>query len=347
MDRRTFLGKSLIGAAGLLLGPWLDPAVGAGSGLGSASEAAATARGASLPMRTLGATGEQVSLLGLGAAPLGRDTFTDEQAVGLVRAALDEGVTLVEVSREEQGGRSEARLGQALRDGYRDKAFLVAQNCGHARDGESARRSLEESLKALQTDRLDLWLFHEVIYDNDPAWIFTRGGMEAAIQARKEGKVRFIGFSGHKLPEILLDLLARPFPWDVVMMPLNMLDVQYRSFEKSVLPEAVKRRIGVVGLKPFGSSPADLMQQTKVSVADGLRYAMSLPVSSVVVDLDSLDQVRKLAAATRAFVPLSPGERALLLARTAPVAGDGRFETYKSTEALDGDAGKAAHGFSR
>ncbi|HNW36977.1 MAG TPA: aldo/keto reductase, partial [Candidatus Ozemobacteraceae bacterium] len=201
MTRRDFLKTAMAGVATVLF----DPCI-----------ASAELLPGTMPMRALGSTGEKVSLLGMGGFHIGLDATTEDQAVSLVRAALDGGVTFLDNSREYQGGLCEERMGKALQNGYRAKAFLMTKNCGHARDGESAKKSLEESLKALKTDYLDLWMFHEVIYDNDPDWIFTRGSLEVALQAKKEGKVRFIGFSGHKLPDIFLDMLARPAPWDVV-----------------------------------------------------------------------------------------------------------------------------------
>lgn len=184
-----------------------------------------------MPMRPLGKTGVKVSLLGLGGFHLGLDSLTEADSIRLVRTALDEGVNFFDNSQEYFGGMCEERIGKALK-GYRDRAFVMTKNCAHERDKAGAMASLEASLKALQTDHLDLWMFHEVIYDNDPDWILERGGLAAALEAKKQGKVRFIGFSGHKDPKIHLDLLHRGIAWDAVMMPLNVMDAQFRSFEK-------------------------------------------------------------------------------------------------------------------
>jgi len=333
LTRREFLAGAAAGVAGLTL----EPAAFA-EGL------VTPARGA-VPLRALGKTGVKVSAVGLGGFHLGLDSLTDQDAVRLVRTAVDEGITFVENAREYIGGRCEERLGKALRDGYRDKVFLTAKNCGHMRTKADCMTSLEESLRALQTDRVDLMLFHEVIYDNDPDWIFERGGLAAAVEARKQGKVRFIGFSGHKHPDIHLDMLRRDFEWDAVMMPLGVMDARFRSFAQQVLPALSKRQIGSITIKNSGGFMSPMLWENKLTAAECLRYTLSLPISTIALGIESLKQLADNLAVARNFVPMSATEHKALFDRIAAVAADGRYEIYKTTQNFDGAAGKVAHGF--
>lgn len=333
MTRREFL-LGMAGAAATLA-------------LGRIPVRAATASDAlegPMPMRPLGKTGVNVSLLGLGGFHLGLDSLTEADSTRLVRTALDEGVNFFDNSQEYFGGRCEERLGKAL-TGCRDRAFVMTKNCAHGRDKAGSMASLEASLKALQTDHLDLWMFHEVIYDNDPDWILERGGLAAALEAKKQGKVRFIGFSGHKDPKIHLDLLHRGIAWDAVMMPLSVMDAQFRSFEKQVLPELVKQQIGCLGIKSMGGFLSSMIWDNHLTAEECLRYVMSLPVSTVVSGIESMDQLRQNISIAKRFKPMSPQERQALLALVALVAGDGRYERYKTTADFDGMAGKKAHHF--
>lgn len=331
--RRTLSRRSLLEAmAGLV------PA------LGLAGRVLALDDGGAMPMRPLGSTGVDVSVLGLGGWHVGVGSLTDRQSVALIHRALDAGVNFIDNAREYNEGRSEERVGQALA-GRRDKVIVMTKNCGHGRTKAEANRSLEESLRALKTGHIDLWLFHEVVYDNDPEWIFERGGLAAALAARKAGKVRFIGFSGHKHPDIHLDMLARSFAWDAVMMPLNVLDAHYRSFEKKVLPELTRRRIGCIAMKTLGGFMSPMTDTTKLSPADCLRYVMSLPVSTLVSGMETRPLLEANLAVARGFKPLTDAERERILHASRPHATDGRMERYKTTLDFDADLGQRAHGF--
>lgn len=321
----------------------LEAMAGLVPALGVAGRALAAADGV-MPMRPLGATGLEVSLLGLGGWHVGVDSLTDRQSVALIHRAIDAGINFIDNAREYNAGRSEERVGQALA-GRRDKVIVMTKNCGHARTKAEANASLEQSLRALKTDHIDLWLFHEVVYDNDPAWIFERGGLAAAIAARQAGKVRFIGFSGHKHPDIHLDMLARPFAWDAVMMPLNVLDAHYRSFEKKVLPELTRRRIGCIAMKTLGGFLSPMTDTTRLSPADCLRYVMSLPISTLVSGMETRSLLEANLEVARAFEPLTAAERARIIEASRPHATDGRMERYKSTLDFDADLGQRAHGF--
>ena len=241
-------------------------------------------------------------------------------------------------------GEAEIRMGKALAaDGRRDKVFLMTKCCG--RTEKDAMSNLEDSLKRLQTDHLDLWQFHEMCYDNDPDWIFDKeGAINAATKALQQGKVRFLGFTGHKDPIIHLKMLSKPYEWASVQMPLNVMDAHYRSFQKQVLPELVKRGIGVLAMKSLGGN-GSIVTKGGVSIDDALRYVLSLPISTLVSGIDSekvLDQNLKIV---REFKPLTPDERAAIEQKTYPLAGDGRFELFKSSEAFDGPVHRKQHGF--
>lgn len=333
LSRREFLAGAAAGLAGMALAP------------GAVAETLVSATHGSMPLRTLGKTGERLSLIGLGGFQLGLDSLTEAEATRLVRSGVDEGINFVESAREYMNGKCEERLGKALRDGYRDRVFLTTKNCGHSRSRADCMESIEASLRALQTDRIDLMLFHEVNYDNDPDWLFTRGGLAAAVEAKKQGKVRYIGFSGHKHPSLHLDLLGRDFEWDAVMMPLGVMDAQFRSFAREVLPVLGQRQIGSIAIKTLGGFMSPMTYDNKLTAAECLRYTMSLPVTTVASGIESLAQLRENVAIARTFTPMTGEERQELLARVAAVAADGRYEIYKTTQIFDGAAGKAAHGF--
>ena len=235
------------------------------------------------------------------------------------------------------GGVSEVRMGKALRDGYRQKAFLMTKVVGQTR--KSAQQQLEESLRRLQTDHIDLLQFHEVIRETDPARIFGEGGsMEMALAARKEGKIRYTGFTGHKSPDIHLKMLetafADQFLFDTVQMPLNVMDAHYESFEKKVLPVLVKHNIGVLAMKPMGDSI--ILRSKTASATECLHYTMNLPTSVVITGCDSLQILQQALDAARSFHPMGRDEVAQLLARTASAAGTGEYELYKTSHNLDG-----------
>lgn len=334
ISRRDFLRLTSAGLGAFALG---------GNPLSAALPAATHPDG--MPTRPFGKTGATTSLLGFGGFQIGLRSLDDEKAARVVHEAMDHGITFFESAREYNEGISEERLGKALQGGRRSRVFLTTKNCGHERDYKGAMTSLEASLKALHTDCIDLWMFHEVVYDNDPEWIFTRGGIEAAIEARKAGKIRFIGFSGHKHPDIMLDMLQRPFEWDAVMLPLNVMDSHFRSFEHKVLPELLRRKIAVIAMKVFGGFMSEWIGKAGLTAEECLRYTMSLPIATAAVGMETLDHVRANLKLVGSFKPMTPGERRLILARTAPIAGDGRHEKYKMTMDFDAPTGQKAHGF--
>ena len=290
----------------------------------------------SFPYRTLGRSGEKVSIVGLGGYHIGHPE--DEQlSIRLVRTALDNGMNFLDNCWDYNGGQSEIRMGKALRDGYRQKAFLMTKIDGQTK--KAATEQLEESLRRLQTDHVDLLQFHEVIRETDPARIMgAGGGMEAVLEAKKQGKVRYIGFTGHKSPDIHLKMLetafAHQFTFDAVQMPLNVMDAHYNSFEKKVLPVLVKHGIGVLGMKPMGD--AIILRSKAATPLECLHYAMSLPTSVVITGCESMSVLQQALDAARGFKQMSQEEVAQLLAKTAPSAVKGEYELYKTTHNFDG-----------
>jgi predicted aldo/keto reductase-like oxidoreductase len=261
----------------------------------------------------------------------------EQESIRIIRTALDSGITFLDNCWDYNNGQSEIRMGKALRDGYRQKAFLMTKIDGRTR--QAAAQQLEESLRRLQTDHIDLLQFHEVIRDTDPDRIFAKGGgMEAVLEAKKQGKVRYIGFTGHKSPDIHLKMLntafAHNFTFDAVQMPLNVMDAHYDSFEKKVLPVLVKHNIGVLGMKPMGDKI--ILKSKTASPIECLHYAMNLPTSVVITGCDSLEILQQAIGAAKAFKPMSAGEVSSLLAKTAPAAAKGEFEEYKTTHNFDG-----------
>jgi len=224
-----------------------------------------TASATGLPTRVLGRTGQRVSILALGGWHIGA-IKDDAESIRLMQAALDEGITFFDNAWDYHDGRSEELMGRALADGRRDKVFLMTKNC--ERDYDGSMRCLEDSLRRLRTDRVDLWQFHEMVYDNDPDWVFDKGGIKAAMDARKAGKVRFIGFTGHKDPRIHLKMLGKPFDWDTAQMPINVMDAHYRSFQNQVVPVCLDKKVGVIGMKGYGgSSPQGIMAKSGLTAA--------------------------------------------------------------------------------
>ena len=294
-----------------------------------------------LEQRPLGRSGHPTSILGLGIRRLGEGS--QKEFIRVVREAIDKGVTVIETAHEYAAGRTERWLGLALADGYRQRVTLVAQCCAHQRDYKTAMQQLDETMARLKTDHVDLWSFHEVIYDNDVEWIYDHGGLDAMQEAREQGKVRFLGFGGHKSPHIHVRLLQRGFPWDAVLMPLNPLDASFRSFEKQVLPETIRRGAAVIGIKPVASGA--LLQVKGVKPEEALRYCMSLPVSSVICGMDSTAVLRKNLKLSTDFQAFHPGDMDALRQKARSVAGDGRAERYKTTQEQDLPEGLIAHGF--
>ncbi|HUD64164.1 MAG TPA: aldo/keto reductase [Candidatus Sulfotelmatobacter sp.] len=289
-----------------------------------------------VPMRELGRTGAKVSIVGLGGYHLGNQA-EEQESIRIIRTGLDGGINFLDNCWDYNGGQSEIRMGKALRDGYRQKAFLMTKIDGRTK--KAATEQLDESLRRLQTDHIDLLQFHEVIRDTDPDRIFASGGgMEAVLEAKKQGKVQYIGFTGHKSPAIHLKMLetafAHQFTIDAVQMPLNVMDAHFDSFEKKVLPVLVEHGIGVLGMKPMGDKL--ILNSKTATPIECLHYAMNLPTSVVITGCDSLKTLQQALEAARSFKPMSSGEVATLLAKTAPAAGQGEFERYKTSHDFDG-----------
>ena len=294
-----------------------------------------------LEQRPLGRTGRLTSILALSTSRLA--AAGQKVAIRVIQEAIDHGVNVIETAWEYGDGRTERWLGLALKDGYRERVTLVWQCCAHRRDYKTAMQQLDESLARVRTSTFDVWSFHEVIYDNDVEWLYDHGGLDAAQEAREQGRVRWLAFGGHKSPHIHVKLLQRGFAWDAVMMPLNPLDATFRSFEKQVLPEAVRRGIAVLATKPVAGG--GLVGARVVKPEESLRYCFSLPVSTVFCGMESVALLRKNLKLAANFDPFHAGEMDALRQKGRAVAGDGRYERYKTTQDQDGQLGLAAHGF--
>jgi aryl-alcohol dehydrogenase-like predicted oxidoreductase len=296
-----------------------------------------------IPLRRLGRSGQQVSALGLGGYHLGK-MKNQREAVALVHAAIDAGITFMDNAWEYHDGRSEEVMGKALA-GRRDDVFLMTKLCTHGRGTREAMRQLETSLRRLKTDVLDLWQIHECVYYNDAERHFARdGAVEALERAKRDGKVRFVGFTGHKDPEIHLEMLAYDFPFDTCQLPLNAFDASFRSFEHSVLPVLQRRGIAAIGMKSLGGD-GRMVKHKAVSAGAALRYAMSLPVVTTVSGIDSMRVLRQNVKIASGFKPLSSRQMEAIRARLRQQAEDGRFELYKTTAMHEGPIGRAQHGF--
>ncbi len=294
-----------------------------------------------VPKRPMGKTGLLVSYIGLGGYHLG-SAKDQTEANEMVAMALDVGINFFDNAWEYHDGLSESRLGTALA-GKRDQVILMTKVCTHGRGKDVAMQQLEESLRRLRTDHLDVWQIHEVIYENDPDLIFAPGGAaEALLQAKQQGKVRFIGFTGHKDPSIHLKMLSHDFPFDTIQMPLNCFDATFRSFETQVLPEANKRGLAVFGMKSLGGS-GEMVRKGGVTPTEGLNYAMSLPVATTISGMDSMEVLAQNLAIACGFKPLSEDEMASLRERCKTFAADGRLELFKTTKKYDAAVGREQH----
>ncbi|HUU12399.1 MAG TPA: aldo/keto reductase [Terriglobia bacterium] len=320
-SRRDFLGKVALGIAG----------TGAGLSLLERPVAAA----GEMPYRKLGRSGEKVSLVGLGGFHIGvpRD---EREGIRIIHAAIDNGINFMDNCWDYHDGDSEVRMGKALKGGYRQKAFLMTKIDGQVKP--AAEKQLEESLRRLQVDTIDLLQFHEVVRMKDPDRIFgPNGAIETLIKAKKEGKIRYIGFTGHQDPAIHVKMLNtafhNDFTFDAVQFPLNPMDPHYRSFEKNVVPILVEHGIGVLGMKPLGGG--NLLKSGTVTPIECLHYAMNLPTSVVINGCDSMERLEQALTAARTFRPMTEKEVAALLAKTADAAKDGKFEPFKSTHAYN------------
>src|SRR6267378_1627801 len=289
--------------------------------------------------RTLGNTGEKVSAIGVGGWHLGLSHVDEELAIRIVRSAIDRGINFLDNCWDYNEGLSETRMGKALRDGYRAKAFVMTKIDGRSK--QEATKQLDESLRRLQVDCIDLVQHHEVIRYEDPHRIFDEVGANAAlVEARAAGKLRYIGFTGHKDPHIHLHMLEvaaeHGFKFDTAQMPLNVMDAHYRSFEKLVVPELVKQKIGVLGMKSMANGI--LLKSNTVTPIECLHYALNLPTSVVITGIDSMEILDQAFAAVESFHPLRNDEREALLASTLEAAANGRFEPFKTSSIFDGTA---------
>ena len=296
-----------------------------------------------IPLRPLGATGVMVSALGLGGYHLGK-VGSEREAIRIAHAAIDAGVTFMDNAWEYHAGRSETIMGKAIAD-RRERVFLMTKVCTHGRGKREATRQLEQSLRRLRTDVLDLWQIHECVYDNDPERHFARSGVvQALLDAKRQGKVRFIGFTGHKHPSIHLAMLARDFPFDACQLPLNCFDASFRSFEQDVLPVLVSRGIAPLGMKSLSGDGRQVKKKV-VTAEEALRYAMSLPVATTISGIDSMRVLRQNLRVAEGFRPMSKRAMEALRRRVRDEAADGRFELYKTTAQHEGPVGRAQHGF--
>lgn len=307
MNRRTFLGSSLAGAALLGMPAWAEKRDG-------------------MPYRDLGKTGEKVSLLCVGGYHIGVDTLSDEESIALMRASVDEGVNFFDNAWAYHNGRSEERMGKALKDGYRDKVFLMTK--GQSWNAKDAERFLEDSLRRMDVDMIDLWQVHEVVRPELPGQIYSEGVLEYLEKAKEAGKIRYIGFTGHHLTSTHLEMIERGFPFDTIQMPMGVLDYHYRSFQDNVLPKALEKGIGVLGMKTLAGG--GVQKSEAASVEECLRYSMSLPVSTVVSGMRTMDELKANIAAAKGFTPMDEAGMTALRERTKPAGNDGRFEAYKT-----------------
>lgn len=342
-SRRKFLRDTSVLAAAGLAAPQGFAAEGSPAAPAQTApfETPLSTRRGDMLYRKLGSTGEEVSLVGVGGSHIGQQKTADE-SIQIIRTAIDRGVTFLDNSWDYHQGESERRMGRALADGYREKVFLMTKIDGRTR--KSAAKQIDESLERLQVDHVDLMQFHEIIQLDAPDRIFNEGGWDAMQAAQKAGKIRFIGFTGHKDPVVhlrMLDLAHRHgVRFDTVQMPVNVMDVHFRSFTHQVLPRLVVEKIGPLAMKPFGS-PFIVEEVLRTGVAkpiELLHYVMSLPVSVVITGIDSLKILDQALEAVRTFKPLDADGRAAIAARCQNAAREGKFERYKTTSVFDSTA---------
>jgi aryl-alcohol dehydrogenase-like predicted oxidoreductase len=296
-----------------------------------------------IPRRKFGHTDVVVSALAVGGHTFAT-AKSKRESMQIVHEAIDNGITFMDNAWDYHDGRSEELMGEAL-EGRRDKVFLMTKLCSHGRDKKVALKQLEESLRRLRTDHLDLWQIHEVAYENDPELHFAPGGAtEALVEAKRQGKVRFIGFTGHKHPTLHKKMLSHGFPFDSVQMPLSGFDANFRSFEREVLPLLLEKNIAPIGMKSLNGT-ADAVKKGVITADEAIRYAMSLPVTTTVSGMDSVDVLHKNLKIARNFMPMTKEEKDAYRKKCAVYAGDGRFELYKVSIHFDGAEGRRQHGF--
>jgi uncharacterized protein len=327
---------------------FLQAGVAAGAALGLAESAGAQSppkNDGGIPLRKFGRTDRMVSAIALGGhSSTNPKKLSEAESFRLIQRAVDEGITFMDNCWDYHDGEAENRMGKALAEGARrDKVFLMTKVCG--RTAKDAQTHLEDSLRRLKTDHLDLWMFHEVIYDNDPDWIFEQAGAIATgLRALREGKIRYLGFTGHKDPSIHLKMLAQPYDWAAVLMPLNVMDAHYHSFQKGVLPELNRRNIAPLAIKSLGGN-GSIVTGAGVSPQDAIRYVLSLPICTLISGIDSEKVLDQNLEILRHFTPMTTEERRAIEQKTARLAGGGRFELFKSSKLFDGPVHRRQHGF--
>jgi len=299
---------------------------------------------APIPLRPFGKHSDvRISALGLGGHHIGQAADV-KTAIRIVHGAIDGGVSFMDNCWEYHRGKSEVWMGQALK-GRRDKVFLMTKVCTHGRDGSLALQMLEQSLTRLQTDHLDLWQVHGMVFENDPELFIRPGGAaEALRKAKEQGKVRFLGFTGHKRPEVHLAMLETGFPFDAVQMPLNPFDAHFLSFERQVLPELNRRGIAALGMKPIGGN-GDMVKKGAITAEQALRYAMSLPVTTTITGMETMDVLHQNLSIAQGFQPLSASEMDAIRRQVSEPAADGRFEPYKTSLKFDNPEARLAHNY--
>jgi aryl-alcohol dehydrogenase-like predicted oxidoreductase len=338
--RRDFLKVGALAESGVSANS-MQPSSSAGSSRQTAGPAGGTG---DMIYRKFGSKDVRISAIGVGGHHLG-DVPTLDDAVQLIHEAIDAGVTFFDNAWEYYNGKTETILGRALRGGRRDKVFLMTKVCTHGRSAKLAMQMLEDSLRRYQTDHLDLWQIHGIVYDNDPELAYAKGGvLEAFDRAKQEGKVRFVGFTGHKDPAFHLKMLELGYPFDSVQMPLNPFDANFHSFERQVLPEVIRRGMAPLGMKSLGGTAWGIKAGV-LQAEEMLRYAMSLPVATTICGMDSLDVLHQNLSVVRNFQPMTQSEMEALRARCAATAADGRFEPYKVSLRYDNPMTRMPHGF--
>ena len=297
-----------------------------------------------IALRPLGTTGVSVSMLCLGGFHL--SVPPEDEATRIIHTAIDNGITFMDNAWEYADNESERRMGNALaQDGYRDKVFLMTKNCAHDRTAANSMVKLEESLRRLQTDHLDLWQIHEVTFPNDPDRIFAPGGAaEAMLRAKEEGKVRFIGFTGHKSPAIFRRMLSQGFPWDTLQMPVSVLDANFNSFQTEIIPIAQEQGIGVIGMKSLAAGHIFDDPAIGITAQEAIRYALSQPIASLCTGIDSMTILEQNLRIGREFVPMTAEEQAAAVDKVFHHAWDGQHEPFKTSFQFEGNEARREHG---
>jgi uncharacterized protein len=297
-----------------------------------------------IPLRPLGTTGVSVSMLCLGGFHI--SVPPEDEATRIVHTAIDSGITFMDNAWEYADNESERRMGLALaQDGYRDKVFLMTKNCAHDRTAVNSMVKLEESLRRLQTDHLDLWQIHEVTFPDDPDRIFAPGGAaEAMLKAKEEGKVRFIGFTGHKSPAIFRRMLAQGFPWDTLQMPVSVLDANFNSFQREIMPIAQEQGIGVIGMKSLAAGHIFDDPAIDITPQEAIRYALSQPIASLCSGIDSMAILEQNLRIARDFVPMTADEQSAAVDKAFHHAWSGQHEPFKTSFQFEGNEARREHG---